>query len=60
MTIADPRLARELAEHEHQLSALRATFLIASHHGVALRPEDLPALAPGDLVPSVGAALGCT
>lgn len=57
MTLSDPRLARELAEREHQLSALRATFLIASHHGVQLRPEELPALAAGDLAPSVIAAL---
>ena len=58
MSIADPNLAKELAQREHQLSALRATFLIASHHGVALRPEELPALVDGDLVPSVTAALG--
>ena len=58
MTIADPQLAKELAQKEHQMSALRATFLIASHHGVALRAEDLPALAEGDLVPSVTSALG--
>ena len=58
MTISDPNLAKELAQREHQLSALRATFLIASHHGVMLRAEDLPTLAEGDLVPSVTAALG--
>ena len=58
MTISDPRLAGELAARERQLSALRATFLIASHHGVALKPEELPALAEGDLLPSVTAALG--
>ena len=58
MSIADPKLARELAERENQMSALRATFLIASHHGVALRPEDLPTLVEGDMLPSVTAALG--
>lgn len=57
MTLSDPRLAKELAAREHQLSALRATFLIASHHGVQLRPEELPALSEGDLMPSVLAAL---
>lgn len=57
MTLSDPRLARELAEREHQMSALRATFLVASHHGVQLRPEELPALTAGDLLPSVVAAL---
>ena len=58
MTISDPNLAKELAQREHQMSALRATFLIASHHGVALRPEDLPALAAGDMAASVTASLG--
>ena len=58
MTISDPNLARELAAREHQLSALRATFLIASHHGVALRAEDLPVLAEGDMQASVTVALG--
>ncbi len=58
MTLSDPKLAEELARREQQMSALRATFLIASHHGVALRPEELPALVEGDLTPSVLAALG--
>ena len=58
MTLSDPKLAEELARREHQMSALRATFLIASHHGVALRPEDLPVLVEGDLAPSVLASLG--
>ena len=53
MTLSDPRLASELAERDRQLSALRATFLIAAHHGVALRPEDLPRLVEGDITPSV-------
>ena len=57
MSISDPGLARELALREHQMSALRAAFLIAAHHGVALKPEDLPKLAEGDLVPSVTASL---
>ena len=58
MTISDPRLARELALREHQLTALRAAFLIAAHHGKALRPEDLPQLTDGDMLASVTAALG--
>ena len=57
MTVSDPRLASELAERDRQLSALRATFLIAAHHGIALRPEDLPRLVEGDITPSVLKAL---
>jgi ATP-binding cassette subfamily B protein len=57
MTISDPNLARELAQRERQLTALRAAFLIAAHHGVALRPEELPKLIDGDMVTSVMAAL---
>ena len=57
MTMSDPKLAKELALKQHQMSALRAAFLIASHHGVALRPEELPLLDAGDMVPSVTAAL---
>ena len=53
MTLSDPNLARELALRDRQMSALRATFLIAAHHGVALRPEDLPRLVEGDVAPSV-------
>ena len=60
MTISDPKLASELAERDRQLSALRATFLIAAHHGVALRPEDLPRLVEGDITPSVLKALGAS
>ena len=57
MSISDPKLAQELALREHQMTALRAAFLIAAHHGVALRPEDLPKLTEGDMVASVIAAL---
>ena len=49
MTMSDPRLNT----HGARLSALRATFLVAAHHGVSLRPEDLPKLTDGDLAPSV-------
>ena len=57
MSISDPRLALELAAQQKRLTALRATFLMAAHHGVALRPDDLPRLTEGDLMPSVVAAL---
>jgi subfamily B ATP-binding cassette protein HlyB/CyaB len=57
MTMSDPKLAKELALREHQLTALRAAFLIAAHHGVSLRAEDLPQLTEGDMVASVTAAL---
>lgn len=57
MTMSDPKLGQQLALQERRLSALRATFLVASHHGVALRPEDLPPLVDGDMVGSVATAL---
>ena len=57
MSVSDPRLASELAARDRQLTALRAVFLIAAHHGVALRAEDLPRLVEGDITPSVLKAL---
>lgn len=57
MTLSDPKLGLELAFQERRLSALRATFLVASHHGVSLRPEDLPSLVDGDMAASVATAL---
>ena len=57
MTISDPNLARQLASQGRQLSALRATFLVAAHHGISLSPDELPKLVEGDLAPSVMAAL---
>ena len=57
MTLPDPELARGMALHRRQMSALRAAFLVAAHHGVALRPEVLPKMVEGDLVASVSAAL---
>jgi len=50
MTIAESRLAPEL-------TALRATFLVAAHHGLALSPDELPAIGQPDMVPAVVAAL---
>lgn len=57
MTISDPKPGQELAYQERRLSALRATFLVASHHGLSLRPEDLPQLVEGDMAPLVATAL---
>ena len=57
MTAEDPTQIREMEAHARRLTALRAAFLVASHHGVALRPEDLPTLTDGDMTDSVIAAL---
>ena len=57
MSVSDPKLATEMALRDRQMSALRATFLIAAHHDVALRPEDLPRLIEGDIAPSITASL---
>ena len=57
MTAEDPTQIREVEAHSHRLTALRAAFLVASHHGVALRPEYLPTLTDGDMTDSVIAAL---
>lgn len=57
MTISDPALPRALDAQSRRLTALRAAFLVASHHGIALRPEDLPELVAGDMAPSVATAL---
>ena len=53
MSISGRRLALELAAQSKRLTALRAAFLVAAHHGVALKPEDLPRLTEGDLTASV-------
>jgi ATP-binding cassette subfamily B protein len=50
MTVVESRLAPEL-------TALRATFLVAAHHGLALSPDELPAIGQPDMVPAVVAAL---
>ena len=57
MTISDPRLAQEIALRAPQLSALRATFLVAIHHGVTLGPEDLPQAEAADLAAAIMASL---
>jgi len=57
MTISTPGLGQELAAQARRLSALRAAFLVASHHGVSLRPEELPELVEGDMTASVASAL---
>jgi ATP-binding cassette subfamily B protein len=50
MTIADRRLAPEL-------TALRAVFLVAAHHGLHLAPDELPSIGHADMVPPVLTAL---
>ena len=57
MSVSDPNLAKELALRTAQLSALRATFLVAAHHGVTLAAEELPRLDQGDMVREVATAL---
>ena len=47
MTISDPRLSAELAFQQRRLSSLRAAFLVASHNGIALRPEGNPPISNG-------------
>jgi ATP-binding cassette subfamily B protein len=56
MTISDSKLGQELAVQQRRMSALRATFLVASHHGVTLRPDELPSLVDGDMALSVAEA----
>jgi ATP-binding cassette subfamily B protein len=53
----DPHLPQLITTLAPQLSALRAAFLVASHHGVNMAPEDLPRIVEGDLAPSMTAAL---
>ncbi|MBP9183282.1 MAG: peptidase domain-containing ABC transporter [Fuscovulum sp.] len=57
MTAQNPTQIREMEAQSRRLTALRAAFLVASHHGIALRPEDLPELTDGDMASSVSAAL---
>ncbi len=49
MTLAAPPLAP-------QLTALRATYVLAMHHGVQIAPDQLPQLVEGDMAPSVRSA----
>jgi ATP-binding cassette, subfamily B, bacterial HlyB/CyaB len=57
MSLHDPADTREMDLQARRLTALRAAFLIAGHHGVALRAEDLPQLVADDMAPSVVKAL---
>lgn len=57
MSLHDPTDVQEMDSQARRLTALRATFLIAAHHGVSLRAEDLPQLVAADMAPSVIAAL---
>jgi ATP-binding cassette subfamily B protein len=36
-----------------ELTAIRCVFLVAMHHGLRLRPEELPAIAAADMLPPV-------
>jgi len=56
MSNADPRFVEMHDPRTPQMTALRAMFLVAHHHGVALAPQDLPQLADGDFAPGI---LGC-
>ncbi len=58
MTAENPIQIRYMETQGRRLTALRAAFLVASHHGIALRPEDLPQITDGDMTASVTAALG--
>ncbi|WP_137127997.1 peptidase domain-containing ABC transporter [Roseomonas sp. HF4] len=40
------------------LTALRCLFLVATHHGLQVAPEDLPAAQGSDLLPAMLAAMG--
>ncbi len=57
MSLSDPSLARELRLREHQMAALRAVFLLAAHHGVTLKPEELPQLGAGEDTAAITASL---
>lgn len=56
MSIADPRFPEVHDPRAPQMTALRAMFVLAHHHGVTLGPEDLPRLSGTDHAPGL---LGC-
>lgn len=58
MSLHDPTEIQSMDSQARRLTALRAAFLIASHHGISLRAEDLPPLVAGDMAPSLLSALG--
>lgn len=53
MSIADPRFVQDHATDAPQMTALRAMFLIALHHGVTLGPQDFPVLEGDDFAPAL-------
>lgn len=46
-----------MALRNHAMSAMKATFLIAAHHNVALRPQDLPRLVVVAILPNCNSAI---
>ncbi|WP_225030240.1 peptidase domain-containing ABC transporter [Xinfangfangia pollutisoli] len=57
MSAEDPTQTRAMEAQTRRLTGLRAAFLVASHHGVALRPEDLPSLVGPDMTRNLAEAL---
>lgn len=57
MSIVDPRISDTIAPDAPHMTALRALFLLASHHGVVLGPHDLPELREPGFAPALSAAL---
>ena len=57
MSILDQSLTKEHAPSAPPMTALRAMFLVALHHGVTLSPEMLPHLSDTDFAPPLVATL---
>ena len=57
MSALSPRFAEDHALDTPQMTALRALFLLAVHHGVTLSPQDLPHLTGPDFAPILQATL---
>ena len=58
MSAINPRFAEAHAFDAPHMTALRALFLLAVHHGVTLGPHDLPQLAEPDFAPALIDTLG--
>jgi len=59
MSFVAPDPVAEFSLASPQMSALRALFLLALHHGVTLPPAEFPDLSPdGGFAPAMAAALG--
>lgn len=57
MNVAAPQPAPDIPALTPQMTALRAAFLIASHHGITLAPEHLPSLTEADMAGAIRASL---